>query len=214
MKRTLAVLALMTLAAPAARAGDYLQSEPQEFALGGAQRLSLEFPVGELQLEGDDGSTVRVLVRIDCKSLDRDDCEREARRIRVDHEVTGRTFRLEFTGIRKNAPGQHVTAEARILVPRALAAQAHMGVGKATITGLTRDVDVELGVGELFVRGAESDFRDAEAEAGVGDVSLQTRSGHVADRGFIGHRANWSEGRGESSVHARVGVGHASVSLR
>jgi len=214
MKPMLVVLAAITLAAPAARAGDYLQSEPREYSLEGARRLSLEFPVGVLRVEGDDGHSVRVLVRIDCKSLDRDDCEDEARRVRVDHDVNGGTFRLEFSGIRKNSAGRHITVEARILVPRALVTQAHMGVGQVEINGLGSDVDVELGVGELVLHGDERDFHDADVEAGVGDVSLQTRSGHASDRGFIGHSAHWSDGRGAGSVHARVGVGHASVSLR
>jgi len=214
MNRFVAALCAVALVAPVARAGNYLQSDPQEFALEGAQRLSLEFPVGELRLEGDEGHTVRVLVRVDCKSLDGDDCADEARRVRVDHEVRDGTFRLEFAGIRKNATGRHITVEARVLVPHALVTQAHMGVGKADFAGFTRDVDVELGVGELTVRGAERNYRDADVEAGVGDVSLQTRSGHVRDHGFIGHRAHWSDGRGAGFVRAHVGVGHASVSLR
>jgi len=214
MKRTCLALALLvTLSAPA-RAGDYLQADPKTFDLDGAKRIRIEFPIGKFTLEGDDGQTVRVQVRVDCKDEDYEDCKDEARRIRVDHSAGGGQFRLEFSGIRRDWSGHHVSVEAHVLVPRSIAAEVNMGVGKADVIGMRRDLDLELGVGEMSVRAQQADFRNVEAEAGVGDAAIETREGRVRERGFIGHSARWSDGGGANSIRVHVGVGQATVDLR
>lgn len=214
MKRVSLAIALAVVLAAPVGADEYLQAEPKTFSLAGAGRIRVEFPVGALTVEGDDGETVRVQVRVECKGDDYEGCKEEARRIRIDHSTSGKVFRLEFSGIRKDWSGHHVSVEAHVLVPRALAVELNMGVGKVAITGIERDLDLELGVGELSVRAAQARFRDAEAEAGVGDATIQTRDGHVRERGFIGHSARWTEGSGTSLIRAHVGVGQASVDLR
>ena len=214
MKRLYFVLAMTAVLAPAAHADAYLQAEPRTFELEGAKRVRVEFPIGKFTLEGDDGPTIRVQVRVDCKDSGYEDCKANARRIRIDHSVNGNVFRLEFSGISKNWSGSHMTVEAHVLVPRSLAAELNMGVGKADVAGIERDLDLELGVGELAVRGSQAHFRDVEAESGVGDATIETRLGRVRERGFIGHSARWSEGGGTSFIRAHVGVGQASVDLR
>lgn len=214
MKRLCTGLALAMLFATAARADDYLQAEPRAFDLEGARHIRIEFPIGKFTLEGDDGQNVRVQVRIDCKDTDYDDCKDEARRVRIDHTTSGSVFRLEFSGVHKDWAGRHITVEAHVLVPHALAASLNMGVGKCDVTGMTRDLELEMGVGELHVRGEQTDYRDAEAESGVGDASIDTRDGRIRERGFIGHEAHWSEGRGAGSIRAHVGVGEANIDLR
>ena len=214
MKRASLAVALAALLAAPAWARDVLQADPRIYAVEGASRIRIEFPVGTLTLEGDDGQTIRVQVRVDCKGIDTEDCRDDARRIRIDHGTSGNVFRLEFSGIRKNWSGHHVSVEVHILVPRALAAELNMGVGKAQVSGLERDLDVELGVGELSVRGVQAHYRDVEAESGVGDASIETRGGRIRERGFIGHSAHWGEGVGTSLIRAHVGVGEATVDLR
>ncbi len=107
MTRTAIALALAlagTLAAPV-RADDYLQAEPKTFDPGGAKRLHLEFPVGKLTLEGDDGSTIRIQVRVDCKGMGYDDCKDEARRLRIDHTSSDGTRRPGRRGRTFVCPG-------------------------------------------------------------------------------------------------------------
>ena len=197
-----------------ALADQYLQAEPRTYELEGANRIKIEFPAGKFTLEGDDGLTVRVQVRVDCKDTEYADCQNEARRIRIDHSSQGGVFRLEFSGAKKNWSNRHITVEAHVLVPRALAAELNMGVGSVSVMGLRRDLDVELGVGELKVRAAQADIRRVDVESGVGDASIDTHAGRVHERGFIGHTARWNEGSGNSVVRAHVGVGEATVSLR
>ena len=214
MKRVrLAILFAALLATPV-RADDYLQAEPKTFDLEGARRIKVEYPVGKFTLEGDDGQTIRVQVRVECKGNDFEGCKTSARRIRIDHTVSGNLFKLEFSGLRKELSGKNITVEAHVLVPRTLAAELNMGVGKAEVSGLEGDLSLELGVGELSARGLQARYRDVEAEAGVGDAWIETREGRVRDRGFIGHSVRWNGGKGASFIRAHVGVGQATVDLR
>ena len=214
MKRFALGMVLMGALAAAAGAGPLLQADVQSYAPDGANRIKIEFPVGKFTLEGDDGRTIRVQLRIDCKDADADECQAAARRIRLDHSSSGGMFRLEFSGVGKNWSRRHTTVEAHVLVPRALAAELNMGVGSANVTGMRRDIDVELGVGELNVRAARADTRRVDAEAGVGGASIDARAGDVRERGFIGHTARWTDGPGNAVIRAQVGVGQSSVSLR
>ena len=212
-RAALAAVAALCVAAPAG-ADSYLQAGPKELPLEGASRLRLEFPVGRLTLEGDDGGTVRVLVRVECRERNYQDCKREANRIRIDHRRSGDRLVIEFEGIRKEFGSPRVNVQVEVLVPRELASSVEMGVGELRVSGMRGDLDLELGVGELSVKVDEDGYRDAEAECGVGDATIRTEKGDVRERGFIGHTAHWSEGDGKSIVHGHVGIGEATITLR
>jgi len=209
------VLAALALSLPRlALADPFLESEPSEFGLEGATRFRTEFPVGKLTLEGDDGKTVRVLLRIDCKDESTDDCQRDAKRVRIDHSVSGNLMTLEFVGIKKEMGSPRISVEAHVLVPRGMVAKIEMGVGDLRVDGMTSDLDLELGVGELTVKGLRRDYRTAEVESGVGDAILHAGDRDIHDRGFIGHSAHWDEGHGHGVLRAHVGVGQGTVTLR
>ena len=211
----LGVLAALALSIPRSSSADpYLESEPSEFALEGATRFRTEFPVGKFTLEGDDGKTMRVLIRIDCKEHGTDDCQREAKRIRIDHHVSGNQLTLEFEGIKKEIGTPRISVEAHVLVPRTMIAKIEMGVGELHALGMTSDLDLQLGVGELTVKGQRRDYRTAEAESGVGDAAIHAGDDDIHERGFIGHSAHWNDGRGHGLLRASVGVGESTVTLR
>ncbi len=207
-------LTLAALLVPAAAGAEaYLEARPHDLPTDGIDRLRVQYPAGGLHIEGDDGTTVRFVVRVHCRHRSADDCQTEVSRLHVDHRVAGGTLVVDFQGIHKE-PGVHdVEVQTRMLVPRRLAARVEMGFGELVVEGLANDTDVELGVGDLELRGSLRGFREAEAAAGVGDASIRTPGGTVHERGFIGHTANWDGGRGASSIHARVGVGSARIVL-
>ncbi len=209
----LPVALLLCLAASPVDAERYLQAEPRVFPLEGATRLRVEFPVGSMTVEGDEGTTVRALVRVDCRRHDTDECARQARRIRVDHRVSDGRLSIDVSGIRKEMTSR-ISVEMRLLVPRRMQSRFEMGVGNLTVSGMTADLEAELGVGELTIKGEERHFHAVAVESGVGDATIRTRSGDIRERGFIGHTAHWDDGRGASTLSAHVGVGKAEVNLR
>lgn len=195
-----------------ALADRYLEAEPKAYALEGVRELSLDFPVGSLYIEGDDGTTVRVSVRVRCRSGSLSDCQERARKVVIDRGQTGTTLTLRFEGIPKTN-SHRLSVEARLFVPRALATRIEMGVGDLDTRDLSGDLDVQLGVGDLDIRGAAANYRAVRAEVGVGDASVRTQSGRFQGEGFIGRSVRWAEGTGPSSVRAHVGVGDVTVVL-
>src|SRR6185503_15127457 len=105
----------------------------------------------------------------------------------------------KFKGIPKTE-SHGLQVSARLLVPRALATRIEMGVGELKVREMHGQLDLDLGVGEVDVRGPEHAYRSARAETGVGDASVRTRAGQVRDRGFIGRSALWDDGAGAGAI--------------
>jgi hypothetical protein len=208
----LLVLGLL-LPAGMAFADQDLEAEPKTYTLEGVREMSLDFPVGELKVEGDDGKNVRVSIRVHCKSGSLESCQEHARKVTIDRRQVGTTLKLRIENGSDKLNTRGMSIEARLLVPRALATHVKMGVGALTVSGHGGDLDVDLGVGDLRINAAEKDYRAVRGEVGVGDVSIRTRSGRTEGSGFIGHSADWDSGKGPSKTTAHVGVGSMTVVL-
>jgi hypothetical protein len=214
MKRWgLVILALgVWLAAPARAERHRLQADPVRYEVAGAREIRIDFPVGELRVEGDDGDDVRMTVEVRCDRGSLEDCQERARKVTVQRNLEGGTLRFEFDGVPKmNSRG--LTLHVHALVPRALSHRIEMGVGELDITGIAGSLEASLGVGELHIRGRTADYRKVNADVGVGDASLRTRDQRVQGNGFIGRELRWSGGSGPSSMRAHIGVGQVTVTL-
>ena len=212
MKRMVwVVVGVLALSRPAA-ADHYLQAESRDYPTAGVQELELHFPVGSLQIEGDEGNTIRVAVRVRCKRGSLDDCEERAQQIVIDRHATAGKLRLEVEGLPKRNLGR-LEVTVNVLVPRRLATRVEMGVGQLSVTSMSADLDLDLGVGELDVRGVADHYGTARAEVGVGDATIRGQGTRSHERGFIGHTSRW-QGDGSKSIHAHVGVGEADIILR
>ncbi len=81
------------------------------------------------------------------------------------------------------------------------------------IRGVSGEIDVELGVGDLSIEGSDADFGDIEVESGVGEIHLEQRGGHREKDSIFGNSIR-ATGRGKSPLRVEIGVGEASVELR
>ena len=90
-----------------------------------------------------------------------------------------------------------------------------MGAGEVRISGLGRDLNVELGAGDIEIRMPEDAVRSVELQAGVGDAQLRRTRGSVetARAHLIGASVRWNEGRGDARVQAQVGAGDVDLVL-
>lgn len=206
------VLGLL-LPAGAAFADRLLEAEPKTYALTGVRELSLDFPVGDLQVEGDDGTSVRVSMRVRCKSGSLEACQERARQVTIDRRQADSTLTLKIEGGPDKLNIHGVSLEARFLVPRSLATRIKMGVGALTIRDSGGDLDLDLGVGDIHVYAAARDYRAIRGDVGVGDATIHAKTGRIEGQGFIGHSASWEEGTGPSEASAHVGVGSVNVVL-
>ena len=102
-----------------------------------------------------------------------------------------------------------------ISVPASLRLSIEMGVGELTVRGMEADLSLDLGVGELAIELSAGGVRSIELEAGVGETSLRTPGGRIEETRshLVGSELEWREGKGASKVSAEVGVGQISVRL-
>jgi hypothetical protein len=210
MRTASVALLLIAFAAPAS-AAHKLEAGTKAYPLEGISKLLLDFSVGELSVEGDDGTDVRITVQVRCRRGSLEDCEDRASRVTIERTISDGRLKLKFEGIPKS-DNHKMTVTALILVPRAVATRVEMGVGNLDVREMVGPLDLDLGVGELTARLEAEHYSDARVSSGVGDASIDA-PGHVDDHGFIGRTVRWN-GKGSNNVAAHVGVGDASVRLR
>lgn len=194
-----------------------LAREPREESVeiadtAGLSRLDVELPVGALTLRSTDGQQARIEMSVNCGW--RGNCERADRiELRVDRIGEMLMIRLE------NFPEsvRSLSVDLSLEVPRTFALTLEHGVGDSEIIGLLGDIEVELGVGDVFVESPAGAFRSVSAEVGVGDADFRLGRSRAGERDgflFLANQVEWNEGTGDSRIEIEVGVGDAEVSLK
>ena len=211
LKRTLLLFAAFTLIASAGQAATVRTLE-ETLSLEADDTLVLDFPVGELRVEGTSGQTVEVTVEIECSSLRRR-CKSAAEEIEI--EVRQRSTRVvvEVGGWpRWGTGGMKVSLVAR--VPRRTPLQVDMGVGQVQVRGLHSNVSVDLGVGEVEVEMDADRVRSVDLDSGIGESSVAVNGSPVKGRrSFLGGEIDWSEGTGTARIEVDLGVGAIDIDL-
>lgn len=211
MKKTVAVLALLLAACVPLLAKTTVKSESKTYSASGLKSVSLEVPVGSLNVMVRKGAEINIKLEVKCGS-DKD-CREAASGIHLVSETKGGGLSLQVKGWPKW--GSHgMQVEVTVEMPASLEVSAHLGVGSLSLDGLEQRARVEVGVGDATVHASAKDLKSVSMEVGVGDVSLQTPGGNPKAHGFIGKALDWSGGKGASSLRVEVGVGHAKVVLK
>jgi hypothetical protein len=100
-----------------------------------------------------------------------------------------------------------------VLVPARLAVDVDLGVGDIEIIGLSKDIALDVGVGDALVRATADNYRSANGDVGVGDVDISSPTGTVHnERAMVSAESNW-RGRGDYAINVDVGVGDAMIDL-
>ena len=212
-----ALLLLGALAAAGAAHADSdvtVRSEAAQLPVQGARTLTLEVPVGEVNVVATDGDRVEARLQVRCdRGSDR--CREKAANIRLRQARIGDELELEVAGFPRNNSGKSPSAHLEVLVPRALAVTLELGVGEVDVRGVEGDLDVELGVGEVRVEAPESAIGEVTLDVGVGEANLRPRpQGTRSSRFlFLGNEVDWDGGAGRARVAVEVGVGEADVEL-
>lgn len=215
MRKSVALItiALALSLATVARAA-VMQTEPQVFPVGKAQRVHMEFPVGDLRVVPSDGELVELHLQVRCSRGASADCAEIANRLVLESRERDGTLHLHldrFPRFRNN--GLSLRGELR--VPRRLAVRVEMGVGELDVTGIEGDLDVELGVGEAMVTLPRRTTSQVHVKTGVGEAAIMGGGTGTQRSGVVGSSSRWSapEGQGRASVKLAVGVGEATVRL-
>ncbi|HEU4725829.1 MAG TPA: hypothetical protein VFU59_11095, partial [Candidatus Eisenbacteria bacterium] len=193
----LAALLLVVTATPAH--ADTTRKLNGDYAVGGARRLEIGIPFGEIRVEGTDDSRVKVRVEASC---DEDsECEEFMSDLRLESTNRGGTLRVklegtkfqetwnsdddeEDSGDRDRGRRRHRADRRRdhdgddhghltivVEVPRSLQVELNMGAGEVNIAGLRHDLSVDLGAGEVNVRMMERHVASVDVKMAIGETT-------------------------------------------
>ncbi len=212
MKHWTIIPALALLALPAA-GGVEVRTIERDVPIEDGQRLRLDIPVAEVEIEGGSGDEVSVTLVIECSRFSKR-CESKAEDLRLESRSSGRSVTLSVEGYPKSTTGGP-SIEASIRVPRDRAIEIDLGVGELEVHGMQNDLAIDVGVGDVEVEIAESSVRSVDLEVGVGDAEIDVDGGGVSESGFLflGNEVRWNKGRGQAEVEVDVGVGAVEVVL-
>jgi hypothetical protein len=198
---------------PAAGADEVVRSFHQQIPVANAQKIHLDFPVGELNVDPGDGGQVGLDVKVMCKEKT-GRCADAAHDLKLVFDNSGDVFRLQLKRFPKFGGSKNLHVVARITVPRELAVHAELGVGEMNIQGLAGDLDVDLGVGEVHVTLPKEAFGSASLDTGIGDASLIAAGRHYESSGLMTRTIAWDKGTGHSKVKVDCGVGEIKMILK
>lgn len=178
------------------------------------QEVRIDFPVGDLEIEGVDGDEFTITVSGRCKRHT-DRCDEQLEEIRVDIRERRGGLWVEVAPHSKWGWWDKLELEARVRHPADRPLVVDMGVGRLEVRGTASDLELDLGVGEASVDLEVGFVHSVYVDAGIGDTELLVPDGWVdCERSFlIGSEARWRDGPGEARIQVEVGVGEVSVRL-
>ncbi len=213
MKKILLPVAAALLWVAPASADELVRTLDKQLSAQNSAGISLDFPVGELIVEGTTGRQVQVQVELECDSMRKSRCVEATKGIEVISTVSADRLRVGLKGWPKSGT-RGMEATFRVSVPRDLPLRVDLGVGEIRISGVENDLDVDLGVGEANITMPESAVASVSVDTGVGESNLSAQGQRWESSGFISKELDWRKGSGKAKVRVDLGVGEASVKLK
>jgi hypothetical protein len=201
---------ILCLAAPAQ--SDTIRSFDRRFDARGLQRLVLDIPVAEMEIEGTSSDRIEAEVIVECEWRKRN-CEELADEIDLVSRKWNDELTLEVEGMKKwRCLG--VSLHIRITAPASVKLELDVGVGEIEIYGFKNDVYVDVGVGEVDVEMDEALVRSVSLDTGIGDVQMSYTGGRMQAGGILDNVLRWDEGSGPARLRLEAGIGEIDVRLR
>ena len=206
-------LALLVLGTASLAAADEYRELSGSHQLGANQTVHVDFHSGDLEIEAASTDRVEIEVGIECK-WNRRDCEDLLDEIEIKWRSTERRLHLEVEGISAWRLAR-IEIEATIKLPARADLFVEMAAGRLGIDGMTNDVRVDMGAGELRVWMQESAVEGVTIDVGVGDAKFRGKSEYISGRRsmLIGSEVYWDDGPGRARVDIELGAGDATVWL-
>ena len=197
-------------AAPSQAADSGFRSQSARLPVEGATLLEIDRPVGQLLLDGGDGTDVDATMSVRCT---KDRCRDQVDKVALATERVDGRLKIKVEGLtRATASG----FEVKLLVdaPGSLATEIDLAVGEVRVRGMTSNLEIDTGVGDIEVEMPRAAVKQVTLDAGVGEARLRTDLGEIQGSGMVGSGLKWSQGTGTAVVEIDTGVGQISVDLR
>jgi hypothetical protein len=208
------VLALALGLASPALADEEVRTFSENFDAASLDSMYLDFPIGELTVEGTASERIMVEIVIECSSRrSLDACIDRAEELTLESKVRGERLDLWIEGFSKwRSRGMQV--EMKVLVPESLDVRIDMSIGELDLKRLLGNVAVDMSIGEVTFEGSEEMVSRVRLDTGIGESSLSTHRGRNSSAGLFTREIAWSEGNGDSEIRIELGIGEISVRLR
>lgn len=212
--RALLLPLVMAVSLSAGPSDEVVRTFSEQYGAGGIASISLDVPVGEVEISAGSSDRVELDVVLECDDgWGSSRCRDRADQIRLEsRERNGRlSIELEGYSTWRNR-GLEVHLELRL--PPRIALELDMGIGEVDIRDLQSDVTVDLGIGEVFVGMDESLVAKVVLDAGIGETSLRTSEGRSSVAGLFTSELAWDEGGGEATIRVDLGIGEINVRIQ
>jgi hypothetical protein len=206
------ILATVLLWGTPASAKEIVRTFRQQIPVGNADRIHLDFPVGEVRVAGWDSRQVDIDVKIACDE-GRSRCEEAAKKLRLVYNAADGQLEVKIADWPHFGAIKGLNVIASLRVPRNLPLRTDLGVGDLTIEGIAGDLTADLGVGEVQVTLPKGAVGSARIDAGIGEATLIAGGRRYSSEGLISRQINWDKGIGRSRVKVDCGVGEIHVKL-
>ncbi len=209
----IATLALPLVMGPPA-APEEVRTLTENFDAAALEEVYVDFPIGELKVEGTSSERIMVEVVIECSSRrSLDACIDRAEDISLESRERNDRIELWIEGFSKwRSRGMHV--EMIVLLPEALDVRIDMSIGELELKQLFGDVKVDMSIGEVSLESSEEMVGRVSLDTGIGESSLSTHRGRSSSAGLFTREIAWAEGNGDSEIRIELGIGEISVKLR
>lgn len=206
------VLAALVLALPAAADDDRrVGSLTADIPTAGIASVALRLPVGTVRVEPSPDDRVHVDLEVLC-SFDDFGCDEDADELELFSAREGNRLLVRVDGMRA-VKSLKLRVRGHVLVPRGKALDVDLPVGELRIRGITGDLDVGVGCGEVVIALREHDVRTVRLAVGIGEATLTVAGRHIEGSGWLGQKVRWGDGPGAARVAVNLGVGELGVKL-
>lgn len=214
MRNTLLLLASMIPVAlwspAAARAtGVEVRTLSQDVYAGDVGKVEVDLSLGDLRIEGTDGSEVEIEVKLSCNRENIEKCKARAQRLYLVPRRRG--SRLDIMLKRTSAArAQGIHANMVVKMPKHLEFEADLNGGDVVIEGIENGIEINGVAGDVDISHRRHLVGKVAIDVGIGKVDLWLGDGRIEGTGFP-RSLKWT---GTGAAPIDVNLGNGKVSLR
>ncbi len=180
------------------------------------EAVTIRFGIGELDIESWSSNEIRADLKVRCRPKLSDAlCEKYRSRLRLEPHQTDEGIEVRLVGLPKYKL-RKLQLDGRVQVPRGSPLTVRVGVGEVNIRSDARNLQVDMGIGDLTVRVPAASVGTVQIATRIGDASVYMVNGPAIAthrRMLLGARVNWFDGTGEATISVGLKIGDAKVVL-
>ncbi|CCQ10195.1 Secreted protein containing internal repeats [Pseudoalteromonas luteoviolacea B = ATCC 29581] len=181
----------------------------QHFDLEKKKQFILEVPVGRIDLQTNNSDKIDVRVEITPKNEGDSWFGSDVNLDKFSIEAKNTESELYLT-----IDSDEIEQIWQVTIPKSLALNLELGVGKVEVSDLANSATIEVGVGKVLINTALNDFKAINLDSGVGKTRVKGFEKNIEHNKNVVSSDVKYRGDGQYSIDVEVGVGDAKVEKR